>query len=321
MLLAGSGCGGAVTLPDDGVDAGGRADAAVHSTDGELVESQRWQPLPVVMNELAQSAPAAHARMLRVEVYRIVYLSDGLRVKGYLIAPAAPGVYPGLIYNRGGNLEFGAIDDELVIHWISRFADLGYVVVASQYRGNAGGEGQEEFGGADLADVLNLVPLLETHPRADASRIGMYGHSRGGMMTYLALRQTPVISAAIVDAGVSDCFALLVQRPEMESVFEELVPGYSTHRDEVLSARSALRWPDQLAADTPLLLIHGDVDERVEVSHAVNMNAALEAIDHPVRLEIFAGGDHALSGFLDAEMLLIQDWMDRYVRDQETWGS
>ena len=41
------------------------------------------------------------------------------------------------------------------------------MVVASQYRGNAGGEGKEEFGGKDVNDVLNLLPLLESLPKAD----------------------------------------------------------------------------------------------------------------------------------------------------------
>jgi hypothetical protein len=36
------------------------------------------------------------------------------------------------------------------------------VVVASQYRGNGGGEGHEEFGGAEVHDILNLIPLAKS---------------------------------------------------------------------------------------------------------------------------------------------------------------
>jgi len=57
---------------------------------------------------------------------------------------------------------------------LGRIATWGYVVAASQYRGNAGGQGKEEFGGADVDDVLNLIPLLESLPQADTTRIGMY---------------------------------------------------------------------------------------------------------------------------------------------------
>jgi dipeptidyl aminopeptidase/acylaminoacyl peptidase len=78
--------------------------------------------------------------------------------------------------------------------------------VASQYRGNAGGEGKEEFGGRDVDDVLNLIKLLISLPQADAKRIGMYGWSRGGMMTYQALARSDQVAAAIVGAGVTDAF-------------------------------------------------------------------------------------------------------------------
>lgn len=71
---------------------------------------------------------------------------------------------------------------------MGKMASWGYVVVASQYRGNDGGEGIEQFGGDDVNDVLNLIPVLNQLPKADTSRVGIEGGSRGGMMTYLAMK-------------------------------------------------------------------------------------------------------------------------------------
>ena len=34
------------------------------------------------------------------------------------------------------------------------------LLIASNYRGNSNSEGKEEFGGADVNDVLNLIPAL-----------------------------------------------------------------------------------------------------------------------------------------------------------------
>jgi dipeptidyl aminopeptidase/acylaminoacyl peptidase len=90
-------------------------------------------------------------------------------------------------------------------------------VAASQYRGNAGGEGVEQFGGDDVNDVLSVILLLEQPPRVDPERIGLYGWSRGGMMTYLALTRTPRIRAAVIGAGLADAFRLVTLRPEMDS--------------------------------------------------------------------------------------------------------
>ena len=47
-------------------------------------------------------------------------------------------------------------------------------MIASNYRGSPGSEGQEEFGGADVNDVLNLLPLIDSlKDEIDPARIGM----------------------------------------------------------------------------------------------------------------------------------------------------
>src|SRR5688572_20650791 len=44
-----------------------------------------------------------------IEIYGITYLSDGLKVNGLLVQPKKKGKYPAIIYNRGGNRNFGAL--------------------------------------------------------------------------------------------------------------------------------------------------------------------------------------------------------------------
>ncbi len=140
----------------------------------------------------------ASARIANIRFEAMTYEVGGLEVEGFILSPKGEGPFPAIIYNRGGNGDFGAIDDGLLLFWVSRFVSWGYVVVASQYRGNAGGEGAEEFGGADVNDVLRLIDILDEEPHVDSRNIGMYGHSRGGLMTYLSLTKTNRISAAVV---------------------------------------------------------------------------------------------------------------------------
>jgi dipeptidyl aminopeptidase/acylaminoacyl peptidase len=257
-----------------------------------------------------------------VEVYSITYLSDGLEVKGYLAMPTAGENLPCVIFNRGGNRDFGALSDKGAANSLGEFASWGYVAVASQYRGNAGGEGQEEFGGADVIDVLNLIPLLESLPWADASRIGMFGWSRGGMMTYIALARTDRIAAAIVGAGIVDLFDAIERRPEMEEgVYVALIPNYLNNKENALKARSAIYWPEELSKTTPILLLHGSADWRVHPTQAIHMALALYESEHPFRFVFFEGGDHSLSEYQEEVDRLVKDWLDYYVRDQKPWPS
>jgi dipeptidyl aminopeptidase/acylaminoacyl peptidase len=250
-------------------------------------------------------------------IQRITYLSDGLRVKGYLVEPATGDSLPAVIFNRGGNRDYTALSDTFAVVRLGVLAQHGYIVAASQYRGNKGGEGREEFGGADVDDVLNLIPLLDHHPRVDASRLGMYGWSRGGMMTYLALARTDRIRGAVVGSGMADAFDMVTRRPEMETgVFAELVPNWAQDRDAALAAHSAVRWPEKLCKTTPILLLHGSADVRVNPREALSMADALYEAHHPFRFVLFEGGDHALSGFRPEVDRAVTEWLDRYVRDR-----
>lgn len=249
-------------------------------------------------------------------IQRITYLSDGLRVQGYLVEPATGDSLPAVIFNRGGNRDYTALSDTFAVVRLGVLAQHGYVVAASQYRGNKGGEGHEEFGGADVDDVLNLIPLLDQHPRVDASRLGMYGWSRGGMMTYLALARTDRIRGAVVGSGMADAFDMVTRRPEMETgVFAELVPDWAANREAALASRSAVRWADKLNKSTPLLLLHGSADVRVNPREALAMVDALYEAHHPFGFVLFEGGDHALAGFRPEVDRAVTEWLDRYVRD------
>jgi dipeptidyl aminopeptidase/acylaminoacyl peptidase len=60
--------------------------------------------------------------------------------------------------------------------------------LASNYSGSLFSEGKYEFGGADVNDVLRLIDIAKSIPNADPKRIVMMGWSRGGQMTYQALK-------------------------------------------------------------------------------------------------------------------------------------
>ena len=175
-----------------------------------------------------------------------------------------------------------------------------------------------------MNDVLNLIPMLEQIPEADTDRMGVYGWSRGGMMTYLALKQSDRFKAAIVGAGIADIAAGIDQRPDMvEHVHAELVPGWDDpeERAAAITARSAIAWPEALPETTPILLLHGSADWRVDPTQVLDMARALLDAQRPFRLVMFEGGDHGLSDYYDEVDRLAIEWFDRYVRDGETWPS
>lgn len=248
-----------------------------------------------------------------VEVSRIVYESDGLNVTGIMAVArnAQIGAHPAVLYNRGGNREFGKLTVYHVMRLMVPLARAGYLVFASNYRGNDGGEGKEEFGGADVNDVLALLAIAQSHTAYDGTNSFMVGHSRGGMMTYGAMKRGAAIQAAVSIAAPSDLFASEADRPEMKrGVHDQLIPGDAETRVAAYEARSAVFWPEKL--NRPLLLLHGDADERVDVSHSVRLAEKLAESGKVHELVIYPGGKHALVRQWDDVLKRMLAWFARW---------
>lgn len=284
--------------------------------DGKLISKE-----PFVISESVQStihsfdADAASA-ISELNFYKISYLSDGLQVTAFMVAPKSEGKFPCIISNRGGNRDFGQWTEMGVAYYLGKMASWGYVVIASQYRGNDGGEGIEEFGGKDVNDVLNLVKTLEAIPSADTNRIGIEGGSRGGMMTYLALKQSCEFKAAAVTAGVADAFTNIASRPDMETgVYAELIPNYWDNKETELKARSAIYWADAMCKTTPLLIMHGSADWRVLPEESMALVQELYKYKHPTRFILYEGADHGIREFRTDKFDAVKRHFDYYVRD------
>jgi dipeptidyl aminopeptidase/acylaminoacyl peptidase len=279
-----------------------------------IIERHPVQPSPEV-------AKRARAVLSAVHVDAITYMSDGLHIRGYLAVPNGAGPFPCLIFNHGGNSNVGvAFEPDRAVESLGKIASWGYIVIASQYRGQVGsGEGHDDFGGAETDDVMNLFPIIDSLPSADRTRIGMIGASRGAMTTYLSLLRTDRIRAAVSISGVSDLFEGGKARPEMEANYKRFMPDYAAGREAALARRSAVRWAEKLPANVPILLMHGTADWRVSPVQALDMTRALYAAKHPVRLMMFEGGSHGLPEFLPERDGAMRAFLDAYVRDGKKW--
>ena len=258
---------------------------------------------PMILSAEEQTPDESFAGLVRL--FSLFYQSDGLRVAGYLSVPkerSQPA--PAVIFNRGGNREFGLLHPNAVC----RLSARGYVALGSQYRGNGGGEGQEEFGGAEINDVIALIDLCQRLPFVKQGGVYMQGHSRGGMTTYLCCARDQRVKAAAIGAGVSDCVAMYHSREQsMKDVFHDRVGGSPEQMPEAFRARSAVCWPEKNSP--PVRICQGTEDWRVIPQQAYDMDAALTRAGKEHKLTIYPGADHSLRGtsYLDDVIQWFQD--------------
>lgn len=262
------------------------------------------------------TVPPHYAEMLEaVEVSRITYLSDGLQINGYLAMPRAAGTYPCLIYNRSGVHDFGIMTDAFAQRLMGEMASWGYVVVESQLRGCGGSEGTEAIGGAEIRDILHLIPLLAATGKADTSRIGMYGRSRGGYSTYQVLAQSHAVDAAIIIGGNTNFKHMFAERPRVDSIYCPLIPGCTTHKDQALHNASPVNWADKIPHEAALLIMHGAHDARVPTREAFEMVDQLQQHEKQFRFVFFENANHGITQFRDEVDRLTQQWLDLYVKN------
>ncbi|MBM7558154.1 alpha/beta hydrolase family protein [Halanaerobacter jeridensis] len=290
---------------------------SLKNSNGKIISQKKLSMMPYAKSKSrfneAQLKSLKENLFNKCKYYKIKYLSDKLKIEGFVIRPKENGKHPVIIFNRGGNREFGKVNKNKLI-WLSSFASQGYVVIASQYRGVDGGQGKEELGGKDINDVLNLVPLAKSLKFVNKDKIGMLGFSRGGMMTYLAIKNNVDIEAAAVIGGVSNLIQNYKDRGmKMKKVYEELIGGSPSKYKQEYKDRSAYYWPGEI--DVPVLIMHGEWDSKVDVKQAKNLSERLNNEDKDYKLMIFPNSYHGLRNKGEKRDRKIIEWFDNYLKD------
>lgn len=267
----------------------------------------------VDLSRLPPEAAALYRKLLEDTVtYEVLYRVGSCRVVAYISLPAdyETRTYPLCIYNRGGNGIFGANTPGSVAMYT---AATDCIVIASNYRGTSPGTGNDEFGGADVDDVVFWIDMVESLGFADRERVFMLGESRGGMQTCLALRRDAagVIKAAAVVSGAYDIANTFRVREDMREMLERRIGGTPDTRPEEYAKRSAVTFADEI--DVPLLIVHSTEDPRSPYEEALAFTEALEEAGKDYTFRIRENAAHGITS--PDELVSILAWLTENGKD------
>ncbi len=212
----------------------------------------------------------------KIDVYTITYMSGGLKVKGLLAEPKEAGKYDGFLYLRGGIKNVGQVRVARIV----QFASEGFVVMAPFYRGNQGGEGNEDFAGDDRQDAFAAYQLLERYEKVQANRIHVFGFSRGGVMALLTAIHFPTVLSVVCWGGVSDMHLTYEERVDLRRMLKRVVGGTPNKVPERYDWRTPLYEVEKIKS--PVLLIHGAKDENVSIEHSIRLEKRLKELEKRV---------------------------------------
>ncbi len=251
---------------------------------------------------------------------------DGLELEGVLIRPldaVAGRRYPLILVVHGGP---EAHDTN---GWLTNYADLGQVAAARgfavfypNYRGSTGRGvtfsklSQGDPAGKEFDDLVDAVDHLIGIGLVDRSKVGVTGGSYGGYATaWLSTRYTDRFAAGVMFVGISN----KISKVGTTDIPDEEYLVHARKRPWENWTFFLERSPIYYAAQsrTPLLILHGKEDPRVNVgqSHELYRHLKLHG-NAPVRLVLYPGEGHGnrnSTARLDY-MVRSLEWFEHYLQ-------
>lgn len=271
---------------------GGELTQLTHYT-SDSFKSYPWQAPEVV------AVPSSHGAG---NVYARVYLPAGFdkdRAESY----------PAVIFNHGaGYLQnahygFSGYFREFMFH--NLLAQQGYVVMDMDYRGSKG-YGRDwrtaiyrNMGHPEVEDLADGVKWMSQHANVDAKRVGTYGGSYGGFLTFMALFTQPeLFQAGAALRPVTDWAhynapytSNILNTPDVDHIaYERSSPIYHAE-----------------GLQKPLLIMSGVMDDNVFFQDSVRLVQRLIELEKPMfETAIYPVEPH---GFRQPS-----SWLDEYRR-------
>lgn len=248
--------------------------------------------------------------------------ADRATVQGWLIKPPSfdPGKkYPVLFLIHGGPQ--GAWHDEWHARWnYPLFAAPGYAVVAVNPRGSTGfgqsftDEISGDWSGRVYEDLmLGLDHALETYKFLDGDKVAAAGGSFGGYMVNWICGHSDRFKALISHAGVYDLTSKYGTTEELWFPEWEF-GGPPWEKAELFRELSPSSYADRFS--TPTLVIHGQLDFRVDVGQAYGMFTALQRRGVASRLVYFPDEGHWILKPANREVWWneMHAWLAKYLK-------
>src|SRR3989344_1147726 len=305
---------------------------------GELsplsIEYMRGQEYPGSDIVIKQTLPPGS----NYDRYIASYNSDGLKIYALLTVPQGEKPrtgWPVIIFNHGYIQPEQYRTTEKYLVYTDAFSRNGYILFKPDYRGHGNSEGKPEgayYSSAYTVDVLNAVSSVKKYKDADPERIGMWGHSMGGMLTLRSMVVTKDIKAGEIWAGVVASYQDLTNnwhhpdlnpRPFVPSQREQAArgPGRQVLVDKYGSFEANPQFwqsisPIAFVKDIsgPVQLQHGTIDDEVPLLFSHKLDEALRRVGKPVELYTYEGDDHNLSNSLSTALKRSVDFFDKYLK-------
>jgi len=238
---------------------------------------------------------------------------DGTDVEGLLTKPAGyqAGKKVPLLLNPHGGPTGASLNSFNGTAQV--LAANGFAVLQPNFRGSTGKglafaqANKNTWGKGDYEDCMTGVDAMIAKGVADPDRMGAFGWSYGGYMTFWILTQTDRFKAVSPGAGLSNIYSMYSQNDIQRYLrwfYSDKAPWDA---QELYWDRSPMKYVRNVK--TPTMIMHGQVDTRVPIAQAQEFYMALKEMNVPVEFVVYPRENH---GFTEPRHQM--DRVRRYVK-------
>ncbi len=244
------------------------------------------------MNRITYHNPALAETDFQNYDYVEYEARDGLIITGLLLKPVNyregeryPLICqihggPEAAYTHGWNTSYAAMTQ--------LYSQQGYMVFLPNYRASTGRgvefakANHQDGGGKEFTDVIDGVEYLDKQGLIDRDRVGIVGGSYGGYFANLAAtRYAGSFTAAASWVGISNQFSKVgMTDTPLENILVHFDRAHyqNEHRVGIMEASPIwyLERAVQEENETPLIILHGEMDARVPYGQAVELYNGLK---------------------------------------------
>lgn len=207
------------------------------------------------------------------------------------------GKYPAIVYVHGGPHDQSDPSFNPLLQYV---VDLGYIVIAPNYRGSSG-YGKEfqnadrmDAGGAELQDVVDAAEFIKKSRYVDSKNIVLMGRSYGGYLTLMGVTKFPdEWSAAVPIVPFANWFTAYQNEDATLQASDRQFMGDPVADKELWTDRSPAMFVDRIKV--PMIILAGGHDPRCPKSEAEAMAQAIRKRGGKVQLKVYEDEGHVFS--------------------------
>lgn len=235
--------------------------------------------------------------------------------------------YPMLVYYYGGVTPVGRVLESPYNY--QAWAAMGYVVYVLQPSGCIG-FGQEfaarhsnAWGDYTADDIINgTKQFIKEHSFVNPKKIGCMGASYGGFMTQYLQTRTDIFAAAMSHAGISSIASYWGEGNWGYTYSAAASPNsYPWNNTKLYTEHAPLFNAHKV--NTPILFMHGTVDNNVPMGESIQMFNALKILGKETAFIMVDGENHYIA---DHHKRIrwhdsIMAWFQKWLQDDPTWWN